>query len=94
MEEGGRKLCLVVVLLELGEETPLQVQVQLTEEMEHREALEAGEDVEELEEPVLYLLILVQQEMEVAVELVAMEAAEVEAEAEGASVLVMAILQE
>ena len=47
MEGEGRKLCLVEVLLELMEEALLQVQVQLLEEMEHREALEAEEGVEE-----------------------------------------------
>ena len=95
MEEEGRKLCLVVVLLELGEETPLQVQVQLTEEMEDREALEAEVVMEEVEELVLQLrLLLIQQEMEVLVEVVAMEAAAEEEVAEGALRMVATILQE
>ena len=47
MEEGEQKLCLVELTLELMEETPLQVQVQLMEKMEGGEALEAGEEVED-----------------------------------------------
>ena len=72
MEEGERKLCLVEPTLELTEEVPLQVQMQLVEAMEALEALEAGEEAEALVE-VLTPNLLVQQEMEVMVELVVME---------------------
>ena len=50
MEEGEQKLCLVEPTLELGEETPLQVQMQLLEKMEDGEALEAEEVLEEMAE--------------------------------------------
>ena len=72
MEEGERKICLVEPTLELMEEAPLQVQMQLVEAMEALEALEAGEEAEALVE-VLTPNLLVQQEMEVMVELVVME---------------------
>ena len=42
MEEGEHELCLVVVPLGLMEEALLQVQVQVMEEMQGMEALEAG----------------------------------------------------
>ena len=73
MEEGERKLCLVGVPLELTEETALQVQMQLLELMEDREALEAGEEAEALVEVVPPNLLL-QQEMEVLAEMAVMEA--------------------
>ena len=73
MEEGERKLCLAEALLELTEEMVLQVQVQLPEEMEHREALVAEEEVEALVE-VATPKLLIQQEMEVLAELAVMEA--------------------
>ena len=93
--EGEQKLCLVEPTLELGEKTLLQVQMQLMEEMEDGEALAAEAVLEEVEELVLHLpLLFIQQEMEVAAELVVMEA-EVDAEAvEGALCLVATILQE
>ena len=95
MEEGEQKLCLVEPTLELTEEMPLQVQVQLTEEMQDMEALVAEVVQEEEEDSVLCLpLLLIQQEMEVMAELEAMEAAVVQEEEEGASILVAAILQE
>ena len=50
MGEGEQRLCLVEPTLELAEETPLQVQMQLLEKMEGGEALEAGEEVEEAAE--------------------------------------------
>ena len=53
MEEGEHKLCLVEVLGELGEETPLQVQLQLLELVEDREALEAREEEGVEEETVI-----------------------------------------
>ena len=52
MGEGEQRLCLVEPPLELMEETPLQVQMQLLEEMQDMEALvveevmEAAADVE------------------------------------------------
>ena len=49
MEAGEQKLCLVEPTLELMEEMPLQVQVQLLEKMEGGEALEAEEEAEEAE---------------------------------------------
>ena len=88
MVEGERKLCLVGVLLELMEDTPLQVQMQLMEEMEHKEALEAGEEAEALVEVVPPSLIL-QQEMEVLAELVVMEAAAGEDTMEGWLILAL-----
>ena len=95
MEEGEQKLCLVEPTLELVEETPLQVQVQLMEKMEGGEALVAEAALEEEEGSVLCLpLILIQQEMEEVAELAAMEAVAEAAAEEGASILVAAILQE
>ena len=47
MEEGEQKLCLVEPTLELMEEMPLQVQMQLREKMEGGEALAAEVVVEE-----------------------------------------------
>ena len=53
MEEGEQKLCLVEPTLELMEEPPLQIQMQLLEKMEGGEALEAEEDAEAEEEIVI-----------------------------------------
>ena len=78
--EGEQKLCLVEPTLELVEEVPLQVQVQLLEEMQGGEALEAEEGVEALVERVilihlpLLVLVINQQQMQVMAELVVMEA--------------------
>ena len=95
MVEEERKLCLVGVPLELTEETPLQVQMQLLEEMEDREALAAEVVLEVMADTVLCLpLILIQQKMEVSAELVVMEAAAAVEDREGASMLVAAIIQE
>ena len=88
------KLCLVVVPLELLEKVVPQVQMQLMEEMGGREALEAGEDGEAMEDTVSRLPLLVQQEREVSAELVDMEAAEEEAEEEAAFIVVATIKQE
>ena len=89
MEEGEQKVCLAEPTLELGEKTPLQVQMQLTEKMEGGEALEAEAAVEEREaqSATNILLLPSQQEMEAAVELVVMEAAAVVVVLEGASFL-------
>ena len=95
MEEGEHKLCLVEVPLELMEETLLQVQVQLLEEMEHREALEAEAALGEEADSALCLPpLLIQEEMEASVQQEVMEAEAVEVEVEGASILVAPILQE
>ena len=78
MEEGEHKLCLVVVQGELGEETLLQVQMQLLELVEDREALEAEEEKGVEEETVMMhtLALLEVQEVQVlSAELVVMEAA-------------------
>ena len=53
MEEGEQKLCLVEPTLELMEEMPLQVQMQLLEKMEGGEALAAEVVVEEAAELVV-----------------------------------------
>lgn len=80
MGEGEQKLCLVEPTLELMEEAPLKVQVQLLEKMEGGEALEAGEEVEALVEGVglihlpLLVLVINQEQMQVLVELVVMGA--------------------
>ena len=74
MEEGEQKLCLVEPTLELTEETPLQVQMQLLEKMEDGEASEAEEEREVWVDIVLFLLII-QPLLEVVAELVAMEVA-------------------
>ena len=85
MEEGEHELCLVEPLLGLVEETPLQVQMQLMEEMQGMEVLAAGEVLEEMVErvgviPPLLLQILImllplnQEQMEVSVEREVMEA--------------------
>ena len=50
MEEGEQKLCLAEPTLELTEEAPLQVQVQLLEKMEGGGALEAEVVLEEAAE--------------------------------------------
>ena len=75
MEEGEQKLCLVEPIMELTEKTPLQVQMQLLEKMEALEALGAEEGAEAMVEMVgIVQIILHQEQMEVAVELVVMEA--------------------
>ena len=83
MEEGEHKLCLVEPTLELAEEMVLQVQMQLLELVEDREALVAAEEAAEeavaeaVAEAVGGLpLLLVQEQMEVVVELVELEAME------------------
>ena len=95
MEEGERKLCLVEDTLELGEKRALQVQMQLLEKMEGGEALAAeavaGEKVAQSATNIP--LLSSQQEMEVMVELVAMEAEAAEVVWEGASFL-KALIQE
>ena len=53
MGEGEQKLCLVELTLELMEEMPLQVQVQLLEKMEDGEALAAEVALEERAELVV-----------------------------------------
>ena len=89
MEEGEQKLCLVEHTLELVEEAPLQVQVQLLEEMQDMEALEAEEEAEALVEGVVLIhlpllaLVINQEQMRVLVELVVMEAAAEQGEEEG-----------
>ena len=81
MVEEEQRLCLVEPTLELLEEMLLQVQMQLMEEMQDMEALEAEEDVEALVEMVilvellLVLLVIGQQQMQVAVEREVMEVA-------------------
>ena len=76
MEEVEQKLCLVEPTLELTEKAPLKVQVQLLEEMEGGEALAAEEEAEALVELVgLMVLVISQEQMQVLVELVVMEAA-------------------
>ena len=50
MAEGEHELCLAEPMLELEEETPLQVQVQLMEEMQDMEALGAAEVLEAMVE--------------------------------------------
>ena len=78
MEAGEHKLCLVEVQRENGEETPLQVQMQLLELVEDREALEAGEEKGVEEEMVMMNTITLLKDQEVQVlsaELVVMEAA-------------------
>ena len=87
MEEGEQKLCLVEPTLELLAETPLQVQVQLMEEMEDMEALGAEEEEEAAEEAETFLLLIIQGQMEVSVELVVMEAVAEQEAGEGQLVL-------
>ena len=82
MAEEEQELCLAEPTLEIREETPLQVQVQVMEEMQDMEALEAEEVLEvEVEAATL---IIIQVEMEATVELVVMEAAAEVAEKEEA----------
>lgn len=84
MGEGEQKLCLVEPTLELTEKEPLKVQVQLLEEMEGGEALEAEEDVEALVDMVFLVhLPLNQEQMEATVEREVMEAAAEQGEEEG-----------
>ena len=95
MGEGEQKLCLVEPTLELGEETPLQVQMQLMEAMEDGEALVAEEEAEagadtDTVQGLPHLLCQEQMEqMEEVAELVVMEAAAV-AEAEAVVVIFIA----
>ena len=95
MEEGEQRLCLVEPTLELTEKTPLQVQMQLMEKMEGGEALAAevvlGDKVAQSATNIP--LLPSQQEMEVMVELVVMEAEAAEVVWEGASFL-KALIQE
>ena len=95
MVEGEQKVCLAEPTLELVEETPLQVQMQLMEAMEGGEALAAEVAlVEEAAKSVMCIpLILNKQEMEVLVELEVMEAAEEWEEGGGVS-LRKTIIQE
>ena len=53
MEEGEQKLCLVEPTLGLTEKVPLQVQVQVMEEMEGGEALAAEVVLEVMAEMVM-----------------------------------------
>ena len=92
--EGEQKLCLVELTLELMEKKPLQVQMQLLEEMQDMEALEAEGVLEgEVEEVIGLILPLAidQEQMEAEVELVVMEAVAAEAELGG---LLLKALQE
>ena len=95
MEEGEQKLCLVEPTLEIGEKIPLQVQMQLVEAMEDGEALAVEAVLEEkvAQSAANIPLLPSQQEMEVLVELVVMEAAAAEVVREGASSL-KALLKE
>ena len=98
MVEGEHELCLVEPPLELGEEMPLQVQVQLLEEMQDMEALAAEGAAEEGAVTDMawlgLLLLLVQQQMEVSAELEAMEAAAAVEGMEATLGLLVAIVQE
>lgn len=78
MAEGERKLCLVEPPLELMEEMPLQVQMQLLEKMQDMEALEAEEGAE-ARGAMATFLVRHQEQMEASVEREALEA-EVERE--------------
>lgn len=97
MVEGERKLCLVGVPLEIAENRLLQVQMQLLEAMEDGEALAAEEVLEALVEGVggihllLVLIIINQEQMQVAVEREVMEAA---AEQEEGAEMLLKALQE
>ena len=82
MEEGEQKLCLVEPTLELMEKTPLQVQMQLLEKMGGGEAL-AAEDEPEVMVVRETLILIHQEQMEAAVELVVMEAAAEQGAVEG-----------
>ena len=69
MEEGEHELCLAGALLELREKPPLQVQMQLLEEMQDMEALVAEVVLVAMEAEVILVQILADQEqMEVLVE--------------------------
>ena len=95
--EGEQKLCLAEVLLELTEKVPLQVQMQLLEEMEHREALAAVAVLEEEVEAhtkTLIILFLIQEEMEASVQQEVMEEVAAKAAAEAPLGLLAAIVQE
>lgn len=74
--EGEQKLCLAEPTLEMGEETPPQVQVQLLEEMQDLEALAAEVVQEALVEVVgiIQVVLLNQEQMEATVEREVMEA--------------------
>ena len=97
MVEEGRKLCLVEAQLELVEEVLLQVQMQLMEEMEHREALaaeavlEAGADTHT---KTLILLFLVQEEMGASVQQEVMVEGAAKAAMEATLGMLAAIVQE
>ena len=84
MGEGEQKLCLVEHPLELQEETPLQVQMQMLEEMQDMEALEAAAEMEALVAMVIIIKLLANQEQKgVSVELEVMGVAAEEEEVEG-----------
>ena len=89
MEEGEQKLCLAEPPLELGEKMLLQVQVQLLEEMQDMEALEAEEEGEALVGSVIMsqVILLDQEQLEVKAEREVMGAV-VEQEAQEGLVLV------
>ena len=92
MEEGEHELCLVEPTLEPMEETPLEVQVRLLEEMAVMEALAAEVVLEEEGDTVqLVPLLAFQEQMEVSVELVAMEAAAVEEELEAVAIFITTV---
>ena len=106
MEEGEQKVCLAEPTLELMEEKPLQVQVQLMEEMQDMEALAAEEVLEAKVEVVIIISLKIlkhQEQMEAAEEREVMGAVAVEEEEEVALLLplqelevreVLAVLEE
>ena len=81
MGEGEQKVCLAEPTLEIMEEMPLQVQMQLLGAMEDGEALEAEAAAEALVE--VATIPLNQQEKGATAELVVMAAAAVLVEGEG-----------
>ena len=90
MEEGEQKVCLAEPKLEKVEETPLQVQLQLLEEMQDGEALAAEVVLEAKVETVgSFPLFLVQALMEVSVEVEVMGAVVEEGEEEGGQLLTL-----
>ena len=90
MEEGEQKLCLVEPTLELAEKAPLQVQVQLLEEMEGGEALAAEEGVVALVEWVgLVHLVVSQEQMQVMEGREVMEAVAEQVALEGRLLIVL-----
>lgn len=90
MEEEGQKVCLVEVPLEIGEKMPLQIQMQLLEEMQDLEALEAEAGAEaEVEKVIFLVLVANQQEMVAKVGLVVMEVVAGAEEREGTVLITM-----